>query len=299
MTAASRIPPRRGRSLAAALFIAAPAIVMVATPGGRGVMADGFMQLSTIGLPTSLLAALLAAGHFGAAWTRSRPAGAVLALAGTAVAFQGARLISGWWLILGRGLNLESLFLRTTGLAAIAVVGGLFALVEGVYHARGGASGTTATLAGVGIVLVPLLPVFLLTGDGVAVVVFDDLAEPAFSRFPGDTTTLTALLVLLGGLVAALVGGMLPLDAPVARRLAHLAVGAGVLAVAGGYAWHVVRGLSVETGDTGGAIWPGVNVAPVVLALAAGILHLRRARSRRADEPRSSVAFEVDRTDPP
>lgn len=263
-------------------------------------MADGFMQLAALALPASAVAVALLAGHvFGPGWTRSRLAGGILAVAGTAVGVEGTRLISRWWLILGRQLGLSTFFLSSTGLAAVAVLGGILALLEGIHHARREASGATAALAGLGIVLVPLLPVFLLTGDGVAVIVFDDLAEPTFSRFPGDTATLSAFLVLLGGLVLTHVGGLFSGGGRVRRRLAHAAVGGGVLAVLSGYAWHVARGLSVDTGGSGGSIWPGVNVVPVLLALAAGIVHLRHARAREDPGRETRVAFEVEGADPP
>lgn len=302
MAAGPGAPPRRGRLLAAAVLVGVPAVLLVATPAGRGVMANGFMQVASIGLPASAVTVLLGAVQVtGAGWARSRLAGAVLALAGTAVAFEGARLVSGAWLILGRGLQLEALFLSTTGAAVVAIVGGVIALGEGARLARAEGSGLVARLAGLAVVAVPLSPVFLLTGDGVAVVVFDDLAEPAFSQFPGDTATLAALVVMLAGLTLVLVSGLV---SPTARPAAHLQealLGSGVLAVVGGYVWHVVRGLSVDTSTTGGALWPGVNVLAVLLAIGAAVAHLAGARSRReaSEDERAGVAFEVGGADPP
>lgn len=274
---------RGGTSLAIAACLTVPAVALLGTSTGRRIAGGDFQQLFSVAAPALLLAtALLVARRPSTRLARSRLAGAGIAVAGTAAAFEAARLISGWWLIVGRGLKLEPVFLATTGIAGLALVGGFAALVTGSKQARPGGGHTVPVLLGAATIAVPILPWFLLVGDGAAVIVFDDLAEPAFSAFPGDPATLAALGILLSGLVLALLSTLARPDPGRGGRIADGVAGVGLVLVLCGYGFYLARGIELHRRFPEGALWPGLNVAPLLLAGVATWAHLRAHRAREA-----------------
>lgn len=288
---------REARRLAIALATLAPAVLLVATPQGRSIAAGDFLQLYSVFLPACTITGLtVLARTVSVGGARSETARLLQGVAGGAAAFEGARVPATLWLLLGRGLIPGPRLLTASAVALVAVLGGLLAVWEASPGGPGDRSRWTPRLAALGLVAAALLPWFLLTGEGIAVVLFNDVTEPRFSEFPVDATSAALLWTIVAGLGGLLVGSLTPTSTragPIPVGGAFLAL--GTLALIGGYAVLLWQGAQLSARFDGGTFWPGVNVAPVLLG---GVAAWTR-RSAGSDRPEGEVAFAVEARDPP
>lgn len=263
-----------------AILAAGPLAALLLSPAGRGLLADDLLLLKTLYLPAAsvlvVTTLLLSAGLPTAAWTRR--VGLLHGLAGALTSFEAARVLSTLWLLLGRGLLLDAGLGLTLVAAGIALLAGVAALAPGARAADAPRHrpDVSVVLAGLGLTAVPLLPWFLLQGEtGAAVLLFNDLTDPAFSEFPQDPRLRLALWSVAGGLAAALAlalgtsrwRGTLPRAGLVGLALAWAVVGHVLYFVRAGEA----------TGSPEISVWPGINVLPALAILAVAVA-LRRER---------------------
>lgn len=250
-----------------------PAALLGASEPGRMLAEGDFLQLLSLGLPAAgavVLSGLLVLLSSRLGPRRRRVLGSALALAGAMLAFEAVRVLSTFWLLWGRGLLLDPGFLTYCGGALLWLVGGLLALVEGSRTLVPGDDPGRATvlLAGIGLITIPLLPWVLLTGDGQATLLFNDLTDAIFSGFPLQATLRWAMWTVAGGLAWTTLAARWTQpwtdDRPWARRLV---VGLGPLAVVAGHAVYVWEVLGLREALRFGQAYPAFNGLPLLLAL--------------------------------
>lgn len=261
-----------------------PAALLGASEPGHMLAEGDFLQLQSLGLPAAgvlVLAGLLVllSSHLGP--KRRRILGSVLALAGATLAFEGARVLSTFWLLWGRGLLVEPGILTYSGGALIWLVAGVLALLEGSRTLRSGPDPGRAAviIAGLGLVAIPLLPWVLLTGDGQATLLFNDFTDAIFSDFPLQPALRWAMWTIAGGLAWTTLAARWTQPWIGQRPWARgLVVGLGPLAVVGGHVVYVVEVLGLQDALRFGSLYPGFNVLPILAALTVA-WHLLRSRS--------------------
>ncbi len=251
-----------------------PAALLGASEAGQMLAQGDFLQLQSLGLPAAgvlILAGLvvLLSSRLGPA--RRRVLGSVLALAGAMLAFEGARVLSTYWLLWGRGLLIEPGLLTYTAGALLWIVAGTLALIEGSRSLEAGPDpGRGMVLvAGLGLASVPALPWVLLTGPGeAATLLFNDLTDAIFSQFPLQGPIRWAMWTIAGGLAWTTLAAAWTRpwigQRPWRRRLV---VGLGPLAVVGAHAVFVVEALGLREALRGGQLYPGFNVLPLLATL--------------------------------
>ncbi len=247
-------------------------------------------------LPVSLLlfAALLARQLAVVSKPTRRAIAAVQGVGGAFVAFEGARVLSTLWLLWGPRLIPDETLAWTMGASLLALIGGLGAMIHGIRASIGDKRLRRASLlAGIGLAATPLVPWILLTGNGSAVLLFNDFSDPGFSDFPGDGWILAALWTIVAGLAIIVLTGLIAGPEGDPGGGGHrLAGGLGVAAVVAAHGVLVWRVLDLSEAFEGGSLWPGFNAIPLMLALAAGYL-LSRPRSEPEPEPGTMRAFQV------
>ncbi len=263
-----------------------PAALLGASEPGRMLAEGDFLQLQSLALPAAgLLVAsgllVLLSSQLGP--KRRRILGSMLSLAGAALAFEGARVLSTFWLLWGRGLLIEPGILTYAAGAFLWLVAGILALMEGSRTLLPGKDPGRAVvlLGGIGLVTVPVLPWVLLTGDGQASLLFNDLTDPIFSGFPLQQTLRWAMWTIAGGLAWTALAGRFTQpwigDRPLARRLA---VSVGPLAVLAGHGVYIWQVLGLRDALRVGQAYPAFNALPLILTvLSAWSLWRPRPRS--------------------
>lgn len=283
-----------------------PAALLGASEPGQMLAEGDFLQLQSLGLPAAgllVLSGLLVLLSSQLGPKRRRVLGSTLALAGATLAFEGARVLSTFWLLWGRGLLIETGLLTYCAGALLWLVAGILALMEGSRTLRPGEDPGRAVvlLGGIGLAAMPVLPWILLTGDGQASLLFNDLTDPIFSGFPLQETLRWAMWTIAGGLAWTALAGRFTQpwigDRPLARRLVVSLGPLAVLVAHGVYIWQVVGLLdALRVGQA----YPAFNALPLILtSLAVWRLWRPRPRSpatRPRAEPRP-VTFQAE--DPP
>lgn len=291
------VSPRAGSpgpALVLALLVLLPAIATAATTTGRGIAGSGPLEMAYLPVSLILFGALLARQLVVVSKPTRRAIASVQAVGGAFVAFEGARVLSTLWLLWGPRLIPDETLAWTMGASLLALIGGLGAMIHGIRASIGDKRLRRASLlAGIGLAATPLVPWILLTGNGSAVLLFNDFSDPGFSAFPGDGRVLAALWTTVAGLASILLTGLMagPERDP-GGRMHRLAGGFGVVAVVAAHGLLVWRVLALSEAFEGGSLWPGFNVLPLVLALGAGYL-LSRSPSEGAREPGVTRAVQV------
>lgn len=262
----------------AGLLLAAAAIATLATQRGRAVSTGDFLLLRSVFLPAAGLAGV-------SAWLRPTPSrrawlGPVMAASGAIAAFVAGRVLSTFWLLVGRGLALDVPFLAAAAAALVALVAGCVLVAAGTDRVDEEAR-SRARWCLFGLVAVPLIPWLLIVGEGVSVVVFNDLTAGAFSEFPVRPRMAAGLWAVAAGIGLAGVAATLR---ETSVRVDRWGTSAGVLAVAMGYGVYGWQTWVLNGEFPPGLVLPLANYVPLLSAIVAGL----GVRGAESDE----VAFE-------
>lgn len=265
----------------AGLLLAATVVATLATERGRTVSADDFLLLRSVFLPAASLAAV-------AAWARPTPRrrrwlGPAMAAFGAVAAFEAGRVVSTFWLLVGRGLRLDVAFLAAAGVALVALVAGSVLVLAGTRREGANRARSRARWCLFGLVSIPSIPWLLIVGEGASVVVFNDLTAGSFSSFPVRPHMAAGLWTLTGGIGLAGVAATLR---GASARVDRWGTVLGVLAVAVGYGVYGWQTWVLNGEFPLGLVLPLANYVPLLGAIVAG-LGLRGVETEQvAFEPR-------------